>query len=84
MSTVRRTPEEVRTQGLEALRAALGTVDMIRFIQLYSPGKGDYTAERRAAIERGDLGAPSSGDDEDGSTTASLEPDRELAGARAA
>jgi hypothetical protein len=84
MSTLRRTPEEVRTLGLDALRNALGTVDMIRFIQLYSPGTGDYTAERRAAIERGEYGTPSSGTDEDAPSESSLESGRELVGAGSA
>lgn len=84
MSTLRRTPEEVRTIGLEALRAALGTVDMIRFIQMYSPGKGDYTAERRAAIERGELGAPGSDIDDEVSIETSSGVARHLVGAGAA
>ena len=43
----RRTPEEVRADGLAALRDTLGVVDMARFFQHYELGRGDYTAERR-------------------------------------
>ena len=38
--------EIIRQEGLKALKARLGVVGMIKFIQMYSDGKGDYTAER--------------------------------------
>jgi len=41
-----RTSEEVRETGLNALNQALGLVDMVRFIQMYSLPAGDYTAEK--------------------------------------
>ena len=34
---------------LDALERELGLVGMIRYLQQISPGKGDYTAERRQA-----------------------------------
>ncbi|MCL1991968.1 MAG: hypothetical protein FWG66_03360 [Spirochaetes bacterium] len=37
---------EVRKAGLQALNEALGTVGMIRFIQQYEKGSGDYTKEK--------------------------------------
>ncbi|MDR0676998.1 MAG: hypothetical protein LBF97_08195 [Elusimicrobiota bacterium] len=37
---------EIRKIGLEALKKALGTVGMIRFIQQYENGIGDYTKEK--------------------------------------
>lgn len=40
------TMEEIRTAGLEALAERLGTVGMIRFLQQFHTGKGDYTRER--------------------------------------
>ena len=43
--------EEIRKQGLKALREALGPVGMIKFLQMYSDGKGDYTEERRKILE---------------------------------
>ena len=45
-----RTLEEVRQVGLDALARALGPVDMIRFLQQFETGKGDYTAERYALL----------------------------------
>lgn len=38
--------EEVRRVGLEALARQLGPVGMIRFLQQFETGHGDYTAER--------------------------------------
>lgn len=40
------TAEQIRTKGLEALARELGVVGMIRFIQLFERGNGDYTKER--------------------------------------
>ena len=37
---------EVRKIGLQALKEALGTVGMVRFIQQYENGYGDYTTEK--------------------------------------
>ena len=44
-------PEEIRQQGLEALRDRLGLVGMIRFLQQISPGTGDYTVDRRQWLD---------------------------------
>lgn len=41
-----KTPEEVRRAGLEALEKALGPAGMLRFIQLFEKGKGNYTKDR--------------------------------------
>lgn len=38
--------EEVRRLGLEALARQLGPVGMVRFLQQFEAGQGDYTAER--------------------------------------
>ena len=46
MTAGTRTDEELRREGFAALIAALGVGDAIRFVQLYHPGTGDYTAER--------------------------------------
>jgi hypothetical protein len=40
------TPVELRRQGLEALTNALGYVGMIRFLEQFDTGSGDYTKER--------------------------------------
>ncbi|MDR0628887.1 MAG: hypothetical protein LBG24_04490 [Treponema sp.] len=37
---------EVRKTGLQALKEALGPVGMVRFIQQYENGYGDYTKEK--------------------------------------
>jgi hypothetical protein len=37
---------EIRKTGLQALREALGPVGMVRFIQQYENGYGDYTKEK--------------------------------------
>lgn len=43
--------EQIRQQGLKALRETLGTVGMIKFIQMYSDGTGDYTKERQEILK---------------------------------
>jgi hypothetical protein len=44
MSTM--TPEALRQAGLDALRRDLGAAGMVRFLQQFEMGQGDYTAER--------------------------------------
>ena len=41
-----KTLNEIRKKGIEALADALGIVGMIRFLQSFDTGKGDYTKER--------------------------------------
>jgi hypothetical protein len=38
---------EIRKTGLRALREALGPVGMVRFMQQYENGYGDYTKEKQ-------------------------------------
>lgn len=38
--------EQVRLVGLKALARDLGSVGMVRFLQQFETGQGDYTAER--------------------------------------
>lgn len=45
------TTEEIRHQGLEALRRELGVTGMIRFLQQFEHGSGDYTSERHAWVD---------------------------------
>ena len=40
------TLEQIRQDGLDALRAKLGRAGMVRFLQQFENGSGDYTAER--------------------------------------
>lgn len=43
--------EKIRQEGLKALREKLGAVGMVKFIQMYSDGEGDYTEERRKKLK---------------------------------
>ena len=43
-----RTLDEIRREGLDALRARLGRAGMIRFLQQFEAGEGDYASQRRA------------------------------------
>lgn len=55
MITAELTQEELLQRGYKALREELGLVDMIRFLQLLRPGKGDYTAERHQWLDGDDV-----------------------------
>jgi hypothetical protein len=46
------TPEQIRQAGLKALRERLGRAGMIRFLQQFEPGDGDYARERRQWVDR--------------------------------
>jgi hypothetical protein len=49
------TLEQVRQQGLLALREQLGRAGMVRFLQQYEMGSGDYARERHAWVDRTSL-----------------------------
>jgi hypothetical protein len=38
--------DEIRKAGTEALAQTLGPIGMVRFLQQFDTGKGDYTKER--------------------------------------
>lgn len=46
--------EQIRRAGLDALARELGPVGMVRFLQQFETGSGDYTTERAEL-----LGTPS-------------------------
>ncbi len=46
MNTQELTQEQIRVIGLEALARELGATGLIRFLQIYEQGSGDYTRER--------------------------------------
>ncbi len=46
-----RTLEQIRSEGLEALRERLGRADMIRFLQQFETGHGDYSVERHDWVD---------------------------------
>ncbi|MGD8398399.1 MAG: hypothetical protein PVG11_06045 [Anaerolineae bacterium] len=50
MSAVNMTLEQVRVVGLRALSEELGPVGMIRFMQQFETGYGNYTEERYARL----------------------------------
>lgn len=39
-------PHEIYEQGIEALMSKLGSVGLIRFLQQYEKGKGNYSVDR--------------------------------------
>lgn len=41
-------PVEIRMVGMRALKDALGPVGMVRFMQQYDLGYGDYTVEKQS------------------------------------
>ena len=47
-----KTQNEIIKQGYYALINSLGVTDTIRFIQYFSPGKGDYTKERHQWLDK--------------------------------
>jgi hypothetical protein len=49
---MQRTLDEVRAEGLNALIERLGRADMIRFLQQFETGSGDYATERTSWAER--------------------------------
>ncbi|CAN5336391.1 MAG: hypothetical protein ACR2GW_06245 [Pyrinomonadaceae bacterium] len=46
MSTQELTQEQIRIIGLEVLARELGATGLIRFLQMYEQGSGNYTNER--------------------------------------
>jgi hypothetical protein len=46
-----RTLNDIRRDGLEALRKSLGRAGMIRFLQQFETGTGDYAAERHQWVD---------------------------------
>lgn len=43
--------ERIRREGLKALKEKLGVEGTIKFIQMYSEGKGDYTKDREELLK---------------------------------
>jgi len=44
-------PTVLRKAGLEAVAKALGPLGMVRFLQQFETGVGDYTKERERLLE---------------------------------
>ena len=49
------TVEQLRNEGLKALEDRLGRAGMVRFLQLFESGSGDYSAERHAWVDKTSL-----------------------------
>ena len=47
MVPLKTTPVQIREKGIDALAKALGPLGMVRFLQQYDMGSGDYTQERK-------------------------------------
>jgi len=45
------TPEDIRREGLKALAEKLGVVGMVRFLQQFERGEGNYTKDREKFLE---------------------------------
>ncbi|MGD0081215.1 MAG: hypothetical protein ABSB80_11295 [Methanoregula sp.] len=46
-----RTLHQIQQEGLEVLVDKLGPDDAIRFLQIYEPGSGDWTKDRKKYLE---------------------------------
>jgi len=46
------TLEQIRAGGLSALQRELGVVGMVRFLQQFEPGSGDYAGERQSFVDK--------------------------------
>ena len=55
MKTQRMTDEQIRVTGLAALMEKLGPDGMIRFLQQFETGIGDYSTERHQLIDQWDM-----------------------------
>jgi hypothetical protein len=55
MSIQHRTLDELRIAGLEALARELGAVGMVRFLQQFETGWGDYSVERHEWLDQADV-----------------------------
>lgn len=49
---MRLTQDEIYRQGLQALRDRLGRAGMVRFLQQFETGQGDYARERHKWVDR--------------------------------
>jgi hypothetical protein len=49
---MQRSLNEVREEGLKALIDRLGRADMIRFLQQFESGRGDYSGDRQEWVNR--------------------------------
>ena len=55
MSIQKMTLEQIRLAGLEALARELGPVGMVRFLQQFETGQGNYSVERHSWLSKADV-----------------------------
>ena len=55
MSTLTMSPAGIRKAGLEAVAKKLGPLGMVRFLQQFETGRGDYTKERDQWLKNMDI-----------------------------
>lgn len=55
MSNPTMTLEQIRRAGIEVLARHLGPVGMVRFLQQFEPGEGNYTEDRHQWLGDPDL-----------------------------
>ncbi len=49
------TLDQIRRKGLEALRRELGPAGLVRFLQQFESGSGDYARERHSWVDKTSL-----------------------------
>jgi hypothetical protein len=54
MTVKRKSLEEIRHLGYEALTRELGPADFVRFLQQFETGRGNYTEERHRWLDQVD------------------------------
>lgn len=52
MNTQAMTPQQIREAGMEILSRELGVVGMIRFMQQFEMGQGDYSKDRHLWLDQ--------------------------------
>lgn len=50
------TPQQIRAAGIAALSRELGVVGMIRFMQQFEMGQGDYSKDRHQWLDQYSVG----------------------------
>jgi len=50
------TPQQIRAAGIAALARELGVVGMIRFLQQFELGRGDYSRDRHKWLDKYSVG----------------------------
>jgi hypothetical protein len=55
MNTQTMSLEQIRIAGMEALARELGVVGMVRFLQQFETGHGDYSKDRHEWLDNQDL-----------------------------